>query len=456
MRFRFALAAAAFAAGTFGVGAQEPVTLTLAQSRAIAQEALLRGQPQVTLELAEALLEINPEDANALLLISAARAALKDATPARKAAARAYRSAENPKQRLQAAQMAAEQALAEDRPSLTQVWLRRAALHTETEAQTTSIARAYSRVRNINPWSVHAGFSIRPSNNVNNGSNTALNVIDGISSVGIIDPGSQALSGTIATVDLNLGYRLRGTDRSRTALRSRTQLRRVTLSDEAKTQAPTASGSDFGWDYTDITLEHRFAIGDRKGDSGKLALTQGALWADDGWEYSFTRLEAERSWMPNPTHRFRLGGGVSTFNRTNDATDNDVFSISGGYDRALGNGDRFGLDLSLQKTTSDNANSRSDVASLRLSYRFAKKWGPAQASASLTYTVSDFPDYTVLTTNTGRQDQALNADLSLFFADYDYAGFAPKMTLRTGRKTSNISLFETRELSVMLGIQSKF
>lgn len=456
MRLRSLLLSSILSLVTLGAGAQAPVELTLAQSRQLAQQALLQGKPQVTLDIASALAQINPKDAHALLMISAAQAELKKPGPARKAAALAYRRSENPRQRLQAAQMAAENALAEDRPTLTQIWLRRAALHTDSDAETKSLAKAYGRVRAINPWSLHAGLSVRPSNNVNNGSNTALNVIDGISTVGVISPTSQALSGTIGTVDLTVGYRLHGDARSRTTLRARTQQRHVTLSNEAKQQAPTASGSDFGWTYAELGLEHLFAVGQTKGNHAKLSLSGGALWTDTGNDYTFTSLGAERVWSPNKTNRFTLGAGLSHFERDLSADNSQVYKLTGGYDRALSNGDVLGVDLSLQKTTSDNTNSRADVASLRLSYRFAKKWGPAQASASLTYTQSDYPDYAFLHWTPGRNDKAVNADLSLFFSDYDYAGFAPKVTLRTGRKDSNISLFETRELSFLVGIQSKF
>lgn len=456
MRLRTILLSSILSLATLGAGAQQPFELTLAQSRQLAQQALLQGKPQVTLEIASALAQINPSDSHALLLISAAQSSLKRPTPARKAAALAYRRSENPKQRLQAAQMAAENALAEERPTLTQIWLRRAALHTESDEQTKSLARAYGRVRSINPWSVHAGLSVRPSNNVNNGANTALNVIDGVSSVGVIDPTSRALSGTIGTLDLTVGYRLQADARSRTTLRARTQLRQVMLSSEAKRLAPTASGSDFGWTYAELGLEHLFKIGEAKGNHAKLSFTSGALWTDDGQEYTFGRIAGERVWSPNTTNRFTLGSAISLFDREVSTNDSQVYKLTGGYDHALSNGDIFGVDLSLQTTESDNANGRSDVASLRLSYNFAKKWGPAKASASLTYTHSDYPDYTVITTLTGRNDNALNADLSLFFSDYDYAGFAPKVTLRTGRKDSNISLFETRELSFVVGIQSKF
>ena len=56
----------------------------------------------------------------------------------------------------------------------------------------------------------------------------------------------------------------------------------------------------------------------------------------------------------------------------------------------------------------------------------------------------------------GRQDQSIYGDISLFFADYDVAGFAPTLQVRTGQRSSNVNRFEISETTITLGIQSKF
>jgi hypothetical protein len=69
-----------------------------------------------------------------------------------------------------------------------------------------------------------------------------------------------------------------------------------------------------------------------------------------------------------------------------------------------------------------------------------------------------YPDYlqSLFIPSTKREDQSAYVDLSLFFYQYDYAGFAPILRIRTGRKVSNFSSFSTRDLSVSLSIRSKF
>jgi hypothetical protein len=440
---------------TFGAGAQNSLDLTLDQSRQLAQSALADGRPDITLQVAKALLQANAHDAHAFLLMSAAHKAMGKPTDSRKAAALAYRRAKHTPQRLQAAELAADQAFAEQRPTLTQIWLRRAALHTQTEAETDRLARAYRRVRSVNPLNLHFGFAMRPSNNVNNGSNSVLSTIEGVSSVGVIAPQSRALSGTIATFDASARYRLHATNTAMTHVRARTQVRRVRLSSEARAQAPTAQNSDYGWTYADLGLDHVFKVGKRKGDHAQLSATAGGLWSRDETEYTFGRLEA-RVWVMDENRRFRLDTQVNQFNRDTDVRDSTVYRLRGGIEQKLRNGDSLGVSLSFETSHSDHPNLRSDVARVKLDYAFSRKWGPAEARASLSLSRASYDDFTVVNTLTGRDDRSIDASLSLFFSDYDYAGFAPKVTFSTARRDSSLSLYETRDLSVLFGVQSKF
>ena len=457
MRLRSLLLASTLSLAMFNGGALA-VPLTLDQARYVAQAALEKGQPAVTLQIVSSLLRVNPKDSHALLLASAANRSIGEHTYGRRAAALAYRHSENKAQRLQAAQFAAEAAFAENRPTLTQIWLRRASQQAETEEQQEIIARAYRRMRVVNPWSFYANLSIRPSSNVNNGSESALQIIDGVPVVGQLSGGAQALSGLIGTLSLGTSYRLHATETSRTALGFRTQIQRVSLSSEAKELAPDVSSSDFSYTYAELSLDHTFAVGERKGDHVRLGATAGALWNPDDMDYSLLRIEAERVWQLKSGQRLSFGGSVSSYDRDGTFRDSTSVSVRGGYSQKLENGDGLGLTLAFEHADSDDPNRRSESINARVRYSFAKPWGPAKASASLTLSHADYADYSVgfIAVPGGRQDTGAYADISLFFADYDYAGFAPKLTVRAGRKSSNVSRFETRELSVRLSVQSKF
>ena len=221
MRFKNLIFSTVFSLGALSVGAEPTATLTLTEARQIAQSALLSGNPALTQQLANGLLVANPKDAHALLLLSAAEAELKNPTAARQAAAKAYRASDTKTQKLQAAQLAAQFALTEERPTLSQIWLRRASLQTQSEEQSEIISRAYRRVRSVNPWSVNLGFSVRPSDNVNNGADKAIQVIEGAPLIGFLSRDAQALSGTIVSGDVRASYRLHATERTRTTVSGR-------------------------------------------------------------------------------------------------------------------------------------------------------------------------------------------------------------------------------------------
>lgn len=451
--YTMALSLAVTCSGAFAA------TLTLKESRQVAQAALLQGQPEVTLQIAQALIRVNPRDSHALLLISAANRSMGNPVPGRKAAAIAYRISDHPPQRYQAAQLAAEHALFENRPTLSQIWLRRASLHAKSEEDVTRIANAYSRVRNINPWSFRADLSIRPSSNINNGADSAYQIIDGVPVVGELSGDAQALSGIVGTTRLSIGYRLKQSDRYWTSLGFRSEVRRVSLSSEAKRQAPDTSSREFAYTYAELSLSHAFSVGQQKGSYVRLAATAAGLWDMEGLSYNLTRVDAERGWQLEGGQRLSFGGAITHYDRDGETADSLSLSLRASYRQKLENGDSLGVTLALENTDSDDGNRVSNSVNLRLSYGFAKKLGPAKASASLSLTHADYPDYSLgpfIDVPGGRQDTGAYADLSLFFDDYDYAGFAPKVTFRAGKTTSNVSRFETRQFSVLVGIQSKF
>ena len=82
----------------------------------------------MAINLAQGLLKADPDDAYAHLVLATAMARAGHPKEARRAASLAYRHGSTPRARVQAAQLAARSALQEQRPTLTQLWLRRAAL----------------------------------------------------------------------------------------------------------------------------------------------------------------------------------------------------------------------------------------------------------------------------------------------------------------------------------------
>ena len=433
------------------------ITLSVPQVRSLAIEAARSNQPRAVLQLGGGLLKADPRDPMAHYLIAGAQGQLGQPGAGRKSARLAYRFADTRMHRFEAAEMAARLAWAEERPTLTQLWLRRAVQNAPSPAIEAQLGKDYARVRAQNPLSFALRAGLRPSSNVNNGADTALQIVEGVPVTGVLSGSAQALSGLIATSDLSLGYRIAGSARSQTMIGARLYLQRVALSDKAKALAPESRNRDFGYTYSEVSLDHATLLG-TSGNSARMGAAVGQMWSAGTRSYDFARLTGGHSWRLDAATQVYLSGSLEQRDMARaGASDSTHIGLTGGVSRQLEDGDRLSFSLSLQKVDSDFVNARSVTASLRASYAFAEQVGPAQITAGLVIGHSDFSDYVVFVpVPGGRQDTSIYGDVNLMFPDYDYMGFAPTLRVRTGRKSSNVSRFDTRELSVSLGIESKF
>ncbi len=433
------------------------VELTLPQARQLTVRALKAGRPKLAYTLSQGLLKADPQSSFAHFTLANAQALLGQAKPARKSAARAYRFADSKLHRFEAAELAARLSFADERPTLTQLWLRRAVQNAPNEQVEQQLGRDYGVVRAKNPFSFSIRGGFRPSNNVNGGSNTEVQIIDGLPFTGQLSGSAQALSGTIGTLDTTLRYRLRGSEKSRTEVAARLFVRRTFLTDGAREQAPDVENSDYGSTFAEVRLDHTFAVGD-KGNTARIGTGAGQYWFAEDRSYHFVNVNAGHSWRVG--ERTSLSLDASLEHRISDRADildSTYFVLSGGLRHARPNGDKLSFSLGLRETDSDFVNSRNSSAILSANYAFAKQLGPAKISAGLVAGYSDFPDYvSLVAVPGGRQDRTVYANINFFFPDVDYAGFAPNLRVSAGRKFSNVSRFDTEELSVSLGIQSKF
>lgn len=442
--------------------------ISLDQARQLAVHALHNADPGLAIQVSKGLLQANPRDPLAYYVIARAHAGLSQPNLGRRAAALAYRYSDSGPSRFQAAQLAARMAYAEGKPTLAQIWLRRTAVHAPSEQDEALLARDYRALRAINPWSFRLRTDLRPSSNVNNGADTALNIVDGVPVGGGISLSGQALSGVIGSLDLATAYRLRADDRSSTSIGARLYIQRIALSSAAKDllasrpQIKPVGNSDFASTYGEVSLRHGFAVGPQgKGGSASVEVALGESWYAQKRSYRFGRIKVERRWRLGQG-RTRLALNASGESRTkarSRVNDARILGLGTEIQRQLGNGDRIGLTLAFRDADAVSDFGTFTSASMRTSYTFAKPVGPAKLSAGLVLGYSNYPNLQTglfPPTFARRQDRSIYGDISLFFDRYDYAGFAPLLRIRAGRKYSNFSRYESREFSVSLGIQSKF
>ncbi len=442
--------------------------MNLDQARQLAVHSLKTGNPGLAIKVSRGLLQADRRDPMAYYILATAHSQLKQPRPGRKAAARAYRFADTGPARFQAAQLAARMAYAENRPTLAQIWLRRTAIHAPTKQEEQQVARDYRTLRARNPWSFRLRTDLRPSSNINNGADTALQIIDGVPVTGFLSGSAQALSGVIGSFDVATTYRLRANTTSATTLGGRLYMQRVSLSSSARAKAPTTQNSDFASTFAELSLRHSFAVGARdQGATAAIGLAIGESWFAGARTYRFGRLSGERSWrLGQGNTRLKLHGSAERRTMARYGTNNArILSLGADLSRGLKNGDRLSFSLALRDTdagwadtTARRANGTFRSASLRTSYGFGKPIGPARLSAGVVLGYSDYDAYRsgIIWVPGGRQDKSVYGDLSLLFDDLDYAGFAPVLRIRGGRKFSNDSRFNTREFSVSLSIVSKF
>ncbi|SDD13958.1 hypothetical protein [Ruegeria marina] len=446
------------------VSAAEPETvqrLTLDQAFEITLRALRDDRPALALQMSEGLLSADQHNPLLHYLQASAYARLQQPDAARRSAARAYRFAEGQPDKFRAAQMAARNALDAGQPTRAQYWLRLTALHSPDDNSDRLIARDYGILRRINPWSFRIRTEVRPSDNVNNGADSARQIIDGEPVIGSLSPSAQALSGTIGIIDLTSAYRFHRSDTAETSVAGRIFVQRVALSSEAKAAAPGLNNSDLANTYGEIGLKHGFKTG---AGISVIQAVWGTSWAAGERSYNLARLEASYS-RAMGKGRVTLGALLETRFSARFATQEaDILGLNALFTHPLDNGDRITLSLAWRNTDAVSPNGTFRAASARVNYDFGKSLGPARISAGLTVGQTDYPTYILFLPSIngfgpvqdGREETSVYGDLNLTFDQYDIAGFAPVLRLRSGRKQSNISRFDIRETSISLGIESKF
>ncbi len=442
----------------------QDVELTLPQVRDLAQRALAAGEPALALKLAEGLWTADPKSSYAHYIAAHAYAMQGRLGPARRAAGRAYRHAQSDPRRFEAAELAAKLSYDEGRHTWAQIWLRRAVQNAPDDRVEAQLGRDYGRVRRENPLSFSLRGGLKPSNNINNGSENELLTVDGVPTGGMIRGSALALSGLVGSMDATLSYRLRASEQSRTDIRARVYVQRVRLTDSAKEIASVENlgNSDFGLTYATVGIDHFFALG--KTGSAAVGFTAGQLWYGGDHYNNFAKIDAARHWQIEGLGRLTVEAAYETRNVLgSEIADADIYTLGMSLTHRRENGDRLSLSFGLNDTQSRSLLVESQSASLGARYSFGEQMGPVKLSAGLTLGYAEYDRYTVLRVdavprlNAGaRQDKSIIADASLFFPDYDYMGFAPTVNMRAGKKLSNFSRFDTSEFSVSLGIQSKF
>lgn len=243
----------------------DEMRLSRPQARQYGFDVLKAGHPQVAREVAQVLLRIDPKDPEALILAARTELVLGNPSNALQYGQRAHRAARTPEQSFAAAHAIAQSHYRMGNLTRSQLWLRRAAQVAPTDQTKAGTVRDFRNVRAQNPWSTRVSFSAGPVDNINGGSNAEKSVIYLLVPFLSPDPlpfeqeltgTARALSGTQRKFSLQTSYRFSQSNTHRARVFLDVDHTSYTLSDEAKTIAPTADASDYSLNAVNVGLEY--------------------------------------------------------------------------------------------------------------------------------------------------------------------------------------------------------
>lgn len=451
-------------ASLVGHARAQSVDLPIAQVQAAAVAAVEAGDDAVATDLATRLLSKNPRDSLAHFVMAVTAMRAGETIPARQSARLAFRFGTSDQQRFQTAMIGADIADRTGRPVALRYWLRQAADHAPTPAMQGAATRALADVRDRSPWEASLRLSIAPSTNVNGGSASPFNIVDGVPLDGVIDGDGQAMSGWVGSIQGRVAYRLSRSAQGETLVTARVALQRVALSDAARRQSVLLKGADLADSSLTIGIKRRAQAASGKATT-EFGLSFGRGVTGTGAKRDLMSFDLTRTMRVSDTARLTLG---FTVDATNPAAAGRAttrrYGGQLGYSVRRSNGDRLQLDLSLLLTDPRGGEERDRVTKqnrgwvLRVGWQKANPIGPFSMAGSIGASALDYPDFRqgFIPVPGGRQDVSAFGELTLGLDQVSWAGFAPAMTIRARKTTSNVSSYTSDEVSVGFGINSQF
>lgn len=455
------------------------VALSDEQARSLALQALRTRNFPVADAVSSAILNQNPNDADMLMVRAVLAREAGDLEAAREAAARAYANSDNPNLRFDAAIMTGDLYAREEKYLRSEFWLRRADQSATSPQQQQITENFFRRVRQLNPLTVQLRFTVRPSNNVNNGAETLEIDIGGLPFR--LDESGQQLGGYEASAGVSLAYRLSESQTHRTELLADLFYRKVWLDDDAKALSPTSENSDFDYRAVVVGLNHTRLIWPDLGPTS-LGVLFGRSWY--GENRSFTTTEtvinpltlepeerttttdltlADTRWFElsgrqavrlDERRSLSFGARARSENRLDaPVNDNTQLALSVDYRQAAETSGSWGLGATFRNVWSDSATSDRFSTELRADRAFGQI-GPMVPRIRVSLENQNFHEFT--TTIDGRQDRSVTLDLNARFPDVRFYGFIPEASIRARKTDSNVDIYDRNEYSFGITAVSRF
>lgn len=461
---RAGLGSLALALGlTGGAVHAETVSVTRAQAILVGRAAYLDGNAALADAVARQLVQANPQDVEALLLLSASEQALGHASAGYDYGQRAWavaRAARKPRiLRYEIARQTAHAAMAGNRLSAAGRWLRRSMTVAPDPATKAQSAADLAHVVAATPLTFSGSFQVSPTDNVNHGAATGLLAID-TTVIGGISGWSVARAGYLAagqlTATRNLGVTASGKARNSLSFGLSGVLHWLTASETRAN--PDLRAHDLDYYSATAGWTHEIAL---PGHNRPLSLTAEVeqTWYD-GQPYAPTLrgkvdyalphmgtgnliLSAvlERQWQDAPS-------GVVNGTNLSLAGDMPVAAL----------GSHFGYGLGATFLRSAWSNTTYDAYDAHLSLTPDARLGPFRVSVGIGGTWSHYAEYSLGFANVtkGRTDQGFWTRATFGLPDVSVWGMVPSVSLRHEQTISNISKYHTNQTALYFGLAANF
>ena len=418
--------------------------------RALARQALNSGNPDLAARIAAQLVQADPTDIGALLLLAAGSARSGHAEAGYDAGVKAYHLATTPAQRFEAAFLTAEALSVADKPAAAKHWLRRAATYSPGPQESAVLRDAFQKLQARTPLNFSVTFAGGPSNNVNGGSLHDRFLLFGVLPL----PIAVALPGWTLSTTSQLSYRIIAKPKMAASLYAIARQRNVWLAPRAyvllaQPGQPDVNNADYLYNSLDLGGTVNWARSDTLAFS--LDARAGRRWVGGALQNDQQRLvfgitkaltanrlghldlTAERTHNPRPLHpntlRLALNGSLSK-------------PLPGGTLQA-----EFGL--------TDLESGAAGEAYHALSAGL--DWQPKTPLLGVVADVFVQAEVTDYWKTTGfRPDLQLEAGAMARFPQATAYGFVPTVTLSASRSMSQFVLRDTSTIGIAFGLSSSF
>lgn len=431
------------------------LTLGIAEARASARAALQAGQAEVARAVALALLEADPRDPVALVLLAAAQLRAGEGAAGRRTAQRAYRLAGDRALRYDAARVAAHGALAEGRLTLAQLWLGQVASLAPGPAERAGAEALFRRLQAANPLRLALSVHVGPTSNVNRASRDRALIVEGIETPFVLSGDARALPGTAIGGSAAPAWRLASGPGWTAEARGRLFHTTYVLAPAARAAAPGARGEDFAQGGVEAGL--RLMREAAAGGQWSFGLGVGQSWAGGAAFAASFRVEAGRTLALAPETGLRIDALAERQVRSGgDGRSARILAAQAQLFHRLGSGDVLRFRLTGVDSASENREASHRALPAELRWEPAAAIGPARLALSLSGGWRDHPVFTGGLFGAGRVERQVAGAVELLLPRAEAWGVAPVVTLRAGRSFSNVSRFEAEFPGIELALRSTF